>query len=296
MIQLSFGNSAEVLRLAYPLSWDAGDLTGFDLTVNDRQNTELIAATAGVPYPSTTLDGAATRYSTTFTIDSGATELKKGDLVQLIGINGTETHTVKGYDSTNFVVTIEDILDNAYDDGDTVYGLFGSVTIDVSDGDDFPVGQQLTLLWEPAGTGDPFTDLAEIADLVQVDLAAFEEDFEALFPRAYIALTQPNDRLSRVLRDAQRYLRRRMMKDHKMDIGRVMDQNLLAPALRLRCAIIWTMNGDDELKEERKELNSQFDDEISILSGAPVWVDNDLDKKEDTDETIDHPHIFERTW
>lgn len=293
MRELNYGSDAETIRLAYPHSWDPADITGLTLAINDRSGNELAAASPATLWTPTTLDGAAGAFSTTITLNAGADDLEPDDLIMLVGAGGKEIQTVRGYNSTTKLVTLDSILRNGYSDGEAVYGLFATIEVDLSDTDVFPAGKELILIWTPVGTGSPFTETAAISKYRQVDAAGFEGLFRDLYPRAHLGLTQPRNRLPSVLKVAKQEIRSKLLaKDPRFDVSKVRDQELLDPALMASCAVIWARDGDKVLEDERKEYKDALTSAVKMLAALPVWVDTDEDNIQDTGETSAHPHIF----
>ena len=296
MLKFSYSSASQPVRIEYPLEWDIASLSALDLTITDDEGTALLEDEAMTLYTATTLDGAAVRYADTVTLDAGADDLEAGDAIFLSGSAGSERRIVKGYDSSGKVVTLETILDNQYDDGDSVYGLFATVDLDLSDTDVYTEGMDVTLEFVPTGTGAPFTLRAEIIAFVQVDLAGFERDLSGILPRVYDGLKNPENRLPIIIDDAKEQLRRDMLTEYSLDILRLRDQSLLFPSLRYLCAVNWTMNGDEDLLDEEKRFVDRYKTEIARLAKLPTWSDPDNDKIKDDGEVKSHPVVFYKGW
>eukprot|EP00918_Siedleckia_nematoides_P001702 GHVU01004038.1.p1 GENE.GHVU01004038.1~~GHVU01004038.1.p1 ORF type:complete len:294 (+),score=31.22 GHVU01004038.1:747-1628(+) len=288
-------NKVETLRLAYPYEWTASDLTGLTLTVNDNAGNELAAASAASLYSDTTLDDDATEYASSVVLADTAGDLVPGDLISITGINGREVHTVKGFDNVTKTVQLEVMIDRAFEGGAAVSRLSATIDIDLSLVTTFSLGLSLVLMWTPAGTGAPFKELARMEPYAQINLAEFEEDFKAIYPRAYDVLIKPADRLGTVLRLAQRELANNL-KSRGLDAARIVDQSLIAPPLMALVAKAWTRGGDDDLIEERKDLESEYSAAFETLCNQPLWVDSDGDNIEESGEVESHAVDFERTW
>jgi len=292
---ITLTNNTTSIPLAYPAGWAPADLTAVTLQIADTSAAELQAATAAALYAQTTLLTAAAQFANTLYLAADAEDLAVGDRIRVEGVNGYEEHTVKGYASTGKIATLERVIDRAFEAGATVDRLSAVATVDLSDTDTYPPGIQVVLTWAPAGTGSPLTERAEVEATAQIDVAAIKRDLEALFPRAYDALKDPADRLDTILRMAQDDLRLELA-SRGMDIARVKDQRLLSPPLLVFVARAWTLNGDDDLIEERKVLNKEYDSAISRLCNLPIWVDADGDGIDDDNETRNFPQFFERNW
>jgi len=291
----TFTNATTTIPLLFPRGWDPSALSAVTLTITDTDNNTLQAATAAALYTATALDDDADQFASSFVLESGAGALVPGDLIRLAGVNGYEDHVVKGYDATTRAVTIELVLGRDFEDGAAVYRLSAIATVDFSDTDDYPPGIQMVFRWTPTGSGDVFTEEAEIDDRVQLDVASFTADFRALYPRAYKALSEPQDRFDRILKMAQDELRL-VLVSRGLDPTRLVDQRLLSPPLMSMVARYWLLNGDEQLADERKVIESAYSAQIEQLCKLPVWVDSNIDGIEGTDETTSHPLIFERVW
>lgn len=292
---ITYTNDTDTLKLVFPLGWDPADLTGVTLAIADKKGNPLQAATAAALYAATGLDGAASRFASSFTLDDAAAALVPGDFIRIAGVNGYEDHVVKGYDPATYTVQVELVLGRDFEDGAAVYRLSAISTVDFSDTDVYPPGIQLVLTWTPTGSGAPFTERAEIDDRVQLDIAEFKADFLALYPRAYKALSEPQDRFERILRMAQDELRL-VLESRGLDSTRLVDQRLLSPPLMATLARYWLVNGDEQMEDERKVIESHYSAQIEQLCRLPVWIDSDIDGVEDADEVSTHPLIFERVW
>lgn len=292
---ITYTNATTQIAIQYPRTWDVTALTDVTLQIADVEGNELQAATSAALYTQTTLADDATRFSRTIEVAAAAADLEIGDVIRIAGVNGYETHTVRGYDATNKIATLELTINRDFETGATVDRLTAISTVDLSDTDTYPPGIQLMLTWAPTGTGDSFTTLAEIEADSQIDLAEFTKDFKAVWPRAYNALKEPADRLDIVLRLAQDELRMTLA-TRGLDIARVKDQRLLNPPLMTLVARYWTLNGDENLDDERKVINSMFSANIEALCKLPIWVDTDGDGILDDGEDQSHPVYFERVW
>jgi hypothetical protein len=292
----TFTNSTTSIPLVFPQGWDPSTLTGVTLQIARKTDAEeLQAATATALYTATALDDDADQFASSFELADGAGALVSGDIIRLSGVSGYEDHIVKGYDATSRTVEIELVLGRDFEEGAAVYRLSTIATVDFSDTDDYPPGTQLVLTWTPTGSGDVFTERAEIDDRVQLDVAEFSADFAALYPRAWKALHEPQDRFDRILRMAQDELRI-VLSSRGLDPTRLVDQRLLSPPLMATLARYWLINGDEQMEDERKIIESNYSAQIERLCNLPVWVDSDIDGVEDTDETTSHPQQYERVW
>ena len=297
MRRLNLGNSSEVIELEFPLEWEPADLTELTLTINDRDGTELMPAETTTLYTATVLDTASYRYCRELTLEAGSDDLEIGDRIRVTGVLGYEDHVVKGYDSVDLTAELEEYVDRDFEEGATIHRLSAIVTVDLSDTDTFPAGEELVLIWTPTGTGGPFTQEASISSYRQIDIAGLTEELEAVYPRAHKALKKPKSRLGRVVARARSDIRSRLLiMDPQFEINDIRDQSILIPAVAAQCAVLWSLNGDDDMDEERKVYRGQVSSEIDVLSKLNLWVDQDDDLVEDQLEERTHPHIFHKGW
>lgn len=294
MQHLRYNNASNVLRFALPAEWNIEDLSALTLTIKNLAGTELLAASAVTMYTATELDGDVSRYDKEITLDSGATDLDEGDEILIVGSAGKEHAIVEGYDSTTKIATLERILDNPYDDGDAVYGLFGSITVDTTVVATFPVGTLLTLVWTPTGTGHTTRQPAQISVNI-VDVLNLRKRFSIVYPRAYNAFIQPVDRFADMVEEAEQGVRTDM-ELAEMNYDRLWDQDIAAQLVMAKLAFLWTFNGDVEIDDERKFLEDQYDKKLTAAKKLPMWTDSDDDDTEDDGEITDHEHIFEKGW
>jgi len=289
---ITYTPDTTTIVLSHPRHWDPALLTDVTLTVADRDGNELQAATSAALYTATTLDADRDRFASSITLSAGAGALVVGDIIRIQGVNGYEDHTVKGYDAATRTVLLELILGRDFEDGADVYRLSSVATVDFST---YSPGTQLLLTWTPTGTGNIFTELAEIEESSQINVAAFTRDFKALYPRAYDALSVPADRLDTIIRLCQDELRTTFAAQG-LNISRLKDQRLLVPPLMALVARYWTLNGDEALRDEREIINAAYSAAVQNLRDSPVWVDLDNDGIEEDGETLSHSVIFERVW
>lgn len=295
MTPRTFTSLTTSIEMFFPRTWDPASLTAVSLQIKDVAGTELQAATPAALYTATSLDGDVSRFATEVTLDAGAGALKPGDLIRIVGINGYEDHTVKGWDGTNKVAQLEFHVDRAFEDNAVVYRLSAVSTVDFSNTTTYPAGTQLVLVWTPTGSGSSFTELAEIETRLQVDVASFTADFKALYPRAYDALSVPADRLDSIIRLALDELRLTLL-SRSLDMSRIVDQRLISPPLMALVARYWTINGDDDLEDERRVIDAAYSAAVEQLCNLPIWEDHDGDKILDDGEVLDHSAQFERVW
>lgn len=292
---ITYTAKTTTIKKQFPRGWDPSALTGVTLQIKDVDGVELQPAAAAALYTATSIDGDASRFAYSLTLDSAAGALAPGDIIRIVGVNGQEDHIVKGWDDTNKVVDLEAYINRDFEDNAVVYRLSAVATVDFSNTTTYPAGTQLVLVWTPTGSGSSFTERAEIETRLQVDVAAFTADFRALYPRAYDALSVPADRLDTIIRLALDELRLTLL-SRGLDMARVVDQRLISPPLMALVARYWTINGDENLEDERKVIDAAYSAAVEQLCTLPIWEDFDGDEILDEGELQDHPVYFERVW
>ncbi len=293
MKQLRY-NATTVIRFEFPAEWDAESLTGLTLTINDNAGAELLAAANATLWTQTTISADADRFASTLTLATGADDLDAGDPILLCGIAGNEIHRVKEYDSANLVPTLERILDNDHDSGDEIWGLFATRSVVTTTVATYPAGKVVTFVWTPTGTGQPVTELYQIA-VSALDIEGLQKRFSRLYPRAYESFTKPINRLDDMVIEAELQVRQELL-SRGFDIQRLVDSEIIAPVLMAKMAFLWTFDGDEQIKDERDFYAQQYDTQIGVIENLPVWIDQNQDGVDDEGESTTHNHIFQKGW
>lgn len=293
-IQIPYGSDAAPLHFEFPAEWTADDVTAVTLTITNRDNTSLMAADALTLYTDTTLLNAAARYADTVVLAALAGDLEIGDKVRLTGIEGSEVHRVKGWDTDLETAIFESILDLSYEAGDDVIGMFGDYSLDVSDTDVFYAGATMTLTLTPAGSGGPITLEGQIA-IHALDIAGLRSAVEDAFPRVYKAYTDPVDRFDRMAQIAERRLSQDMAASN-IDIQRIVDQSEIIDAVVVEMAWVWTMGGDDDMVKERQFIGVERSERRAALKNLPIFYDDNQDGAENDDEITSHEWDPDRSW
>jgi len=294
MRQLPYASSAAPLRFLFPEEWDPKLVTAVSLTVNDRDADELIAAANATLYTATTLDVDADRFAQQLTLVAGAGNLDIDDPILIEGVAGDEIRRVEGFDDTNKIARLERILDKDHEAGDTVRGLFGDISVNLSTVTTFTKGLVVTLVWTPTGHGLPITEQAQIAASA-LDLMGLRQEFKDVYPRAYDAFTLDVDKLDGIAAIAERRVARDLRAEN-LDIQRVVDQDEIRDAVMAQMTIIWLLNGDDDKEYELKVLSGEYGRQLASIMALPIWTDDDQDGIEDEEEFSDHDHIFLKGW
>jgi hypothetical protein len=298
MKQIPFGNDSVALSFQTPAEWNVAMLTGVDVSVADKNGTEVLASTSCTLWPETSLGAAVDKYDDPFSIElaSGATAPLAGDKLTIAGDESTETVIVKAYDSTDRTVTLEEAINHSYESGSIVLGNVVSYDLDVSDTDTFTAGKKFIATWTPAGTGTPLKTILQITKF-SADTTNLELEFSDVYPRAYRAFTDPVNRFSRMVSIAQRQMEQEL-RSLLADYNRIVGEPVLKDLLMCKMAWIWVLNADDDLSDEREVINTEYSRLLTILKGMPVWTDTDQDGVEDeaATEVTSHTHVFQKGW
>ncbi len=294
MRQLKYNFETNTLRCEFPDEWSPADITGVTLTITDRAGNELQEATACTLYTATTLDEDVAIYQDEIQLVSGAGALAKGDEILIDGAAEAERRRVQGYDSTSRIATLETILNEAHEDLDAVYPCWvTSDAIDTTTVATWTAGLPVTLLWTPAGSGQAFTELAEVSKF-SLAVEGLEARFRAVYRRAWDDF-QTHGTFTIMREEAERQLRVEL-EGESCDYNRIVDNDLIAPVLMARMAYLWTLNGDENKTDEREAIGKEYNALFSQLIKNPIWTDTDQDLIEDDGEISDHQPIFLKGW
>ena len=294
MRQLKYNFATNYLRLEFPDEWKPDDITGVSLTITGTDGTVLQAAMAATKYANTDLDADVAAYLDEITLAAAAGNLAAGDVILIAGIAGAERRRVQGYDTTGKVATLEEILREAHEKDDAVYPCWvTSAAIDTTTVATWTAGLPMTLTWTPTGSGQAFVELAEISKY-SMAVEGLELRFEAVYKRAWDDFEKMGT-FSIIREEAERQLRAELA-SNGLDYNRIVDNDIFAPVLMDRMAWIWTLNGDENKKDEREAIGAEYNSKIAQLLKNPIWVDTDQDLIEDTDEVTDHELIFLKGW
>jgi hypothetical protein len=287
-------NAEQTVRLDFPNEWYVKSITGVTLTILNDAGTELLADDAATLYTATTLDGAADRYASSIVLADGSDALNIGDPILIAGVAKDEYRLVKGYDASVFTAELTLILDADHDDGDAVYGLFATISVDLTDTDTFYKGLPVTLLWTPDAGGRPITERAEITG-AGTDVATLRKKFQHYCPRAYDAFISPVERFDVMLEIAENSIDRKLRREG-LSYDRIMDQDDVSELLMSKLASLWANQGDETLADERKTWGNEFSNNLSEILSINVIADDDQDTIVDSNENTSHEPIFDRSW
>lgn len=294
MEQLKYGDSSNPIRFEFPAEWDPKTITGLTLTIKDQQATELLSATAVTLFTQTTLDGAVSAYASAVTLDSGTDTPSIGDLLLIEGVEGDSVVKVKAYNSSTYTIELEEVLMNDYADGDNVYGMFGDITVDLSNTTTFPLGELLTLIWTPSGTGQPVTTTMQVSKSA-LDIEGLRSEFKAVYNRAYNAFVDPVDRFDVIVKKAESEIELELRAEN-LEIQRIVDQDAIRHVIMTKMVLIWLNDGDEKKADERTYTWKIYEQQMGVLKKLAIWADNNQDEVKDDHEVSDHLPIFERAW
>lgn len=294
MRQLKYNFATNYLRLEYPDEWDPSLVTAVSLTITGKDGTVLQAATSCTRYTNTSIDGDVAAYADEITLDSGAGALAAGDVILIAGVAGAERRRVQGYDSTNYIATLEEILREAHDDNAVVYPCWvTSAAIDTTTVATWTAGLPMTLTWTPTGDGQAFVEECEVSKF-SMSVEGLELRFQAIYRRAWDDFERQGT-FSIIREEAERQLRAELA-SNGLDYNRIIDNDIFAPVLMARMAWLWTLNGDEAKEDERAAIGSEYNILLGQLLKNPIWVDTDQDLIETDDEVSDHQPIFMKGW
>jgi hypothetical protein len=137
---ITYTAKTTTVKKQFPRGWDPSALTGVTLQIKDVDGVELQAAAATALYTATSIDGDASRFAYSLTLDSAAGMLVPGDIIRIVGVNGQEDHIVKGWDNTDKVVDLETYINRDFEDNAVVYRLSVIATVDFSNTTTYPAG------------------------------------------------------------------------------------------------------------------------------------------------------------
>ncbi len=294
MFQIQYNYDSNPLRIEFPVEWDGKLISELDIGIKDMAGTALLAPDSATLYTQTTLDADVAAYLDTITLAVGATALSIGDPILICGVAGDEVRRVKAYDAATREVLLTAILDYAHDATEKVYGLFGTYTLDTTTVATWTLALPVVLTWEPTGTGQAITEMARVSKST-LDIEGLRSRFADKFPRAHNAFTEPVDRFARIAQEAEGEVELEML-SNRLDIQRIVDQDIIAPAIMAKMAWYWVLQSDDDMKEEREVIANEYEKQIGIVINLPLWQDANQDGVEDDGETTSHEHIFERGW
>jgi hypothetical protein len=294
MKQLRYSNAVNPIHFEFPPEWNPKDITALTLTIKDQDATELLAATAVTLFTATSLDGDVNAYASSIILDSATDTPEIGDLLLLQGVEGDSIVKVKAYDSSNYTVELEGILDYDYADDEPVYGMFGNINVDLSNTTTFTLGQVVTLIWTPTGTGQAVTTVAQVSKSA-LDLEGVIGEFKDVYPRAWDALSKPTGRLATVFEKAESEIELELRAEN-MEIQRIVDQDEIKHALMTKVVLIWLNDGDENKKDERDYTWKIYGQQMAVLKKLAIWTDDNQDEIKDDSEVSDHEPIFDRGW
>jgi hypothetical protein len=181
------------------------------------------------------------------------------------------------------VATLRDSLLSAHLDDSAVYGLFATYELDTSDTTTFTAGLECVLVWTPDSGDSAITEAAEVEGH-RTEIMQYRERFAALYPVEY-ELAQM--RLDSIYAEAHSRLKYRLQ-GKNLNLNRIVDQEILTPALLDLMRWLIVLGGGDSFAGERESAWAAFLLSEDSLCSQPVWVDADADLIETEDEVEVH--------
>ena len=238
--------------------------------------TEMVSAT--VP-TAMTQSGATVRLANTTTVSTPTYAPKAGELWRVGSTaEGWDTMRVRSYDSSTKIITWEGRLKYAHATSGTIRPRFCSVAVDTSV-TAWDNVNEVEIIWFPIG-GQPWTELREVAKW-RPEFGGLGERFAVRWPRYWEHI--PGGEWDRFEADARNNIKREL-DARALDVGRVVDSEMLAEITQIEIARMIAYANGDAFQSEREALDRLYGERFAILTKLPIWVDADQDKIMDTDE------------
>ena len=279
--EIKYNDSSQSLRLEYPSHWRAELITAITVAIADESGGALLAATAATVYTATTLASAASLGAVTCTLTGTAGNLAVGDRIRLSG--PVEDCTVKNYNSTSKVATLERALLADHAISSAVYPLWCTYALSTSTVATWPMGLECVLRWTPTGDDLQLTEYAIVSGAA-FGAKAYRERFAAIYPSEYEVAQA---RLEAVYEEARSRIRYRMA-GKNLDIDRVVDQEILMPVLIDMMRYLIVCSGGNSFATERENSWANFLMSEDVLTSQPIWADDDQDGAQDEAEVETH--------
>jgi len=280
--QIQYENAAHGLRFEFPADWDVGSVTGVTCAVYGHDGTAILAADAATLYTATSLDEAVAVGDASITLSAGAAAVKKGDRLCIVASSAgpAEIVEVESYATSTRVVALRHACQYAHSDTTAVKGAWATYDLDASDTGDYYSGRDLVIVWQVAGIDAPqVTWSAQVAKQA-LALDGLLERFRAVYGTLYETETRD---FEVILDEATRRVSLDM-RARNLDLDRVIEQDILHPAIMERVRLLIACDGGDQYQTERDDALRQYAHEIETLSALPIWQDENQDKTIDEGE------------
>lgn len=270
---IKHGDSSFVVRTQMPTTWE-GNPTGVTISLYDTAGTTLVDAEDVTLYEGDVSSAIAQggTDSIALTISSGYTP-KQGDAVRIgSAAVGYINCTVLSYAVATTTITIDQFLKWDMPAGIEINWRDMSYTIDASV-DAWDNVSRVEIVWAP-DTDD--SDYPELWDVLkrQSAGAALEQSFSTFFTRYYENIEQSTfieyekrarDRLHNLFESRQR------------DMNKIVDSSLLDDLVMTEIAILVCLAGGNDYDDELKKLQMDKSEQLAVIDGLRVWVDEDED-------------------
>ena len=289
--QIKYGTTSWTARLEMPPSWAIESISTVSLVVRTSSGTSISAAANATLYVATTLNGALSAGARTITLANTAGNVVEGDRLRIAAsaAGGAEDVEVESYNSTSKVATLKRSLYRDHTTGTAVYGMWaskGSISFA-----SIAVGTQVVCGWTPSTGEAEITVVYEIAkdEFRGVDAV---QRFRVRFPDFYASA---EDTITEIYTEATKQVRYDF-RVRDLDIDRVVDQELIMPALFTMMAYLIALGRGDQWMQERDFLAAAYEKECEKLFAMPLWTDDNQDQiKDESDEVTYHtPVVFTR--
>lgn len=291
--QIRYDTASNVIRKELPSEWTLTSTSTIYATVNDKNNTELVARASTTQYTSTTLNAATTAGDSSFVLAAGASALEPGDRVRILDSDagGDEDIVVDYYDSSTRTVHPRRSLRSSHSSGAAVVGMFATVDIDTSDEDTWTKGLEVIVLWEHGAAEEP--GYKYDTDTYKVSVIGFGSD-DAIdrFRVLYSDVAETKLSVLPSIRDeAKRHLRSDLA-GRGLDMDRVVQQETIMIPLLYKMGVI-AFGVSDQYVTEREAAMADYTRAFDNLLALPIWVDEDQDLNEEDHEVKSHTPL---TW
>jgi hypothetical protein len=261
--EIKYNDSSQSLRLEYPSHWRAELITAVTIGVKDEAGAALLAATAATVYTATTLASAASLGAVTCTLAGTAGNLAVGDRIRLSG--PLEDCTVRSYNSTSKVVTLERALLADHAISSAVYPLWCTYALSTSTVATWPIGLECVITWTPTGDDLQITEYAVVSGAA-FGARAYRERFAAIYPSEFEVAQA---RIEAVYEESRSRIRYRLA-GRSMNIDRVIDQEILMPVLLDMMRYLIVCSGGNSFATERENSWANYLMSEDTLTSQPI--------------------------
>lgn len=274
------GDSSFIVKTQMPSTW-IGNPTAVTISIYDTAGTTLVDAESVTLYAGDV--SSAIAYGGTdsiaLTINSGYTP-KQGDHVRIGNSSvGYQNVTVVSYTAATTTIVIDQFLKWDMPAGIEINWRDMSHTIDAS-GTDWSNVKRVEIIWSPDTDDVNYPELWDVLK-AQSAGAGLEQSFETFFSRYYENIEQntfvqyekrARDRLYNLFESRQR------------NMDKIVDSSLLDDLVMTEIAILICLASGTDYDDELKKLKADKAEQLAIIDGLEVWVDEDEDNIVDDGE------------